>query len=96
MSARDVRVTIRLYGEETKVKVWDGEVILQAAIARGLEPPYSCQIGACGTCKAKLVSGKVEMDADDALTQQEIDEGYILTCQSHPITNDVIVDYVDV
>lgn len=96
MIFKDRKITVRLYGEETRVKVWKGEVILQAAMARGIEPPFSCQIGACGTCKAKLVSGKVSMDADDALTQEEILEGFILTCQSHPLTDDVVVDYDDV
>ncbi len=89
-------ITVRLYGEENDVKVVPGEVILQAAMDSGMEPPFSCQIGACATCKAKLISGKVSMDADDALTQEEIDEGFILTCQSHPLTDNVIVDYDEV
>ncbi len=88
---RDVKV--RLYGEENTITVEPDESILQAAMSAGLEPPFSCQIGACSTCRAKLLSGKVHMDETEALTDEDIDEGFILTCQSHPLTDDVSVDY---
>ena len=85
-----------------QVKVWDelktidsepGETILQAAISAGLEPPFSCQIGVCGSCKAKLISGKIKMEDSSALNYEEIDNNYILTCQSYPLDNDVSVDF---
>jgi len=86
-------VKVRLYSEETTIDVEPDDSILQAAMQQGLEPPFNCQIGSCGTCRARLVSGCVSMDEPDALTEEEIAEGWILTCQSHPLTDDVAVDY---
>ncbi|MBK9250178.1 MAG: 2Fe-2S iron-sulfur cluster binding domain-containing protein [Ignavibacteria bacterium] len=86
-------VKIRLYGGKHTITVQPKETILAAAIRQHLDPPYACQIAACCTCRAKLVSGKVVMDSREALTDGEIDDGYILTCQSHPQTDDVVVDY---
>ena len=70
-----------------------GANILDAGMANGVELPYSCKAGVCSTCKAKLIKGKVDMDIDHGLEQHEIDAGYILTCQSHPITDEVIVSF---
>ena len=89
------KVTVILYGEEHKIDIQDGDTILVAGIKAGIDPPFSCQIGACSTCRARLKSGRVEMEADDALTEDEMDEGFVLTCTSHPLTNDVVVDYDD-
>ncbi len=89
------QVHIKLYGEEFKITVEPDETILTAAMRQGYDPPFSCQIGACSTCRAKLLSGKVHMDERDALTDEEIEMGYILTCQSHPLTDNVIIDYDD-
>lgn len=86
-------VTIRLYGTESTFDVEPDETILTAAQRANLDPPFACQIGACCTCRAKLLSGRVVMDEREALSDDEIDEGYILTCQSHPITDDVVADY---
>lgn len=86
-------VKIKLYGEEKTIEVEQDESILQAAFRAGLDPPFSCQVGVCGSCMAKLKSGKVIMDERDALTDDEIEQGFILTCQSHPITEDCYVDY---
>ena len=69
--------------------------MLTAAQREGQDPPFSCQIGACSTCRAKLISGKVYMDERDSLTDEEIEEGYVLTCQAHPLTDDVVIDYDD-
>lgn len=91
----DREITVRLYGDEHKLKVPADETVLMAAVQDSLDPPYSCQIGACSTCRAKLVSGKVMMEDYDALTDDEIEEGYILTCTSHPLTDNVIIDYDD-
>jgi len=64
-------------------------------IRNELDPPYpySCQIGICGTCRARLIEGSVRMDEREALTDEEIEEGYILTCQAHPETSVVVIDY---
>jgi ring-1,2-phenylacetyl-CoA epoxidase subunit PaaE len=86
-------VTIRLYGQESTFEVEPDETILSAAQRADLDPPFACQIGACCTCRAKLLSGKVVMDEREALSDDEIADGYVLTCQSHPITDDVVADY---
>lgn len=86
-------IKVRLYGEEHEFKMDPSETILEAAINNNLDPPFSCQIGICGTCRAKLIDGKVRMDDREALTDEEIEEGYILTCQSHPETPIVVIDY---
>ncbi len=91
----DRNVKVFLYGEEFDTLVAPDETILSAGQREGYDPPFSCQIGACSTCRAKLKSGRVYMDERDALTDEEIDDGYILTCQSHPLTDDVVVDYDD-
>jgi ring-1,2-phenylacetyl-CoA epoxidase subunit PaaE len=86
-------VTIQLYGKKTLIVVEGSESILEAAIRQNLDPPYACQIGSCCTCRAKKLSGEVVMDDREALTDEEIADGYVLTCQSHPTTDDVVVDY---
>lgn len=76
------------------VLVPPGGVILDAAIDADLDPPFSCRSGICTTCRAKLHSGKVKMDEREGLKEEEIEDGYILTCQSHPLTDDVTVEYM--
>ncbi len=71
----------------------DGENILDAGIDSGVDLPFSCKGGVCATCRARLLEGEVEMDLTHGLEQYEIDNGYILTCQSHPISKKVVVDY---
>lgn len=70
--------------------------ILDAALERGLDAPYSCQGGICSTCIARITEGKAEMRKNQILTDSEIAEGFILTCQAHPTTEIVAVDYDDV
>jgi ring-1,2-phenylacetyl-CoA epoxidase subunit PaaE len=89
-------VKIILNWDENEIDVEPEDTILTAALMKGLEPPHSCTIGACGTCRAQLISGKVKMDEHEALTDEEIEEGQILTCQAHPLTDDVVVSYDDI
>ncbi|MDC1068608.1 ferredoxin--NADP reductase [Candidatus Kapabacteria bacterium] len=86
-------VTVMIYGEEHTITVEPDETILQAGIRQNLDPPFSCQIAACATCQAKVLDGKIEMEADDALTEDEIEDGYVLTCVSHPLTSTAKIDY---
>lgn len=86
-------VTIKLYGKQHTFDVHPDETILSAAQRENLDPPYACQIGACCTCRARVLSGKVVMDEREALSDDEIEEGYVLTCQSHPVTAGVVADY---
>lgn len=71
----------------------NGEVILDAAIDAGVDAPYSCKGAVCCTCKAKVIEGEVEMEMNYALSDDEVEEGFILTCQAHPISPRVVVDY---
>lgn len=79
------RVTVTLDQVETTFELHEeSETILATAIAHGLDAPYSCRGGVCTTCMARLLEGRVKMDANYALTDKEIDDGFILACQSHP------------
>lgn len=72
---------------------YDNESILEGALKTGADVPYACKGGVCSTCRAKLLEGKVYMDNNYALEQEEVENGYILTCQSHPVSKKVVVDY---
>ncbi len=87
------KVKIELYGMEDEIEVKPNKTILEAAQDAGLDPPFSCTVGVCTTCRAKLHSGRVKMDEREGLSDAEIEEGYILTCQSHPLTGDVDLSY---
>lgn len=87
-------VTVIADGKETTFQLaTDGDAILDAAMDAGIDAPFSCKGAVCATCRAKLVEGKVNMTLNYALTDDEVEDGYILTCQSHPITPVVVVDY---
>lgn len=86
-------VQVILDGNSHEITVNEGETILEAAINADLDPPYACRVAACCSCKAKLLEGKVEMDDDEPLTEEEMEEGFILTCQSHPKTERCVVSY---
>jgi ring-1,2-phenylacetyl-CoA epoxidase subunit PaaE len=92
-SSEEKQISVKLYGRSYDITVNPGETILEAGIRQQLDPPYACQIAACCTCRAKLRTGKVHMESREALTDDEIEEGYILTCQAHPLTDDVLVDF---
>lgn len=87
-------VTIKLDGISFAFDLpYNGQTILNAALDLGADLPYACKGGVCTTCKAKLQEGKVEMDTNWGLEQEEVDKGFILTCQSHPLTEKVVVDF---
>jgi ferredoxin-NADP reductase len=86
-------VTFTLSGQQFSYDLVPGDSILEGALQVRSDAPYACMGGACGTCRAKLVDGTVEMDHNFALGQAELDAGYILTCQSHPTSPFVAVDY---
>ncbi len=85
-------VKIMLNGEETQISVDAKKTILDAALDDEIDMPYSCQSGLCTACRGLCLSGKVTMDSNEALSEAEITEGYILTCQAHPLTDDVKID----
>ncbi|MEM7569321.1 MAG: 2Fe-2S iron-sulfur cluster-binding protein [Pseudomonadota bacterium] len=92
--AAGVTMQVRLDGRMRKL-VFDGEQdnILDAARAKGLPAPYACKAGVCATCRAKLLSGKVDMRATYGLTEEDKDAGYVLTCQAIPLSDDVVLDF---
>ena len=67
--------------------------VLDAAMQEGMELPYACKGGVCSTCRAMLIEGEVDMDANFALEDYEIARGYILTCQSYPVSDKILVDF---
>lgn len=88
------QVTITVDGRTYEVSVpYKKPTILDAGLDEGINLPYSCKGGVCTTCRAKLLKGQVEMDCNYGLEDAEVEEGYILTCQSHPRTPTCIVDY---
>ena len=70
-----------------------GESILDASIAAGIDAPFSCKGAVCCTCKAKVIEGSASMSMNYALDDSEVEEGYILTCQAHPTSENLVVDY---
>jgi ring-1,2-phenylacetyl-CoA epoxidase subunit PaaE len=87
-------VTIKLDGRSSDFELRpDGVGVLEAALQVRSDLPFACRGGVCGTCRAKLVEGTVEMDVHYALEPEEIEEGYVLTCQSHPTSERVVLDY---
>lgn len=80
-------------GDEYNVDLLPNETILQAALRIGLDAPYACQGGSCCTCRALLEEGEVKMTVNYALSAAEVEKGYILTCQSHVTTKNVVVNY---
>jgi ring-1,2-phenylacetyl-CoA epoxidase subunit PaaE len=90
----NAKVKVIQYGIETNFELETGSIsILEAAIEAGVDAPFSCKGAVCCTCRAKVLEGQVKMSANFALTDAEVEEGFILTCQSHPITDVVVIDY---
>ena len=87
-------ITLKLDGRTVDFKLsLKGQSILDAALLQGADLPYACKGGVCCTCRAKLVSGQVSMDVNYALESEEVAAGFILTCQSHPLTENVVIDF---
>jgi ring-1,2-phenylacetyl-CoA epoxidase subunit PaaE len=90
--AEGVTISVTLDGRTRRVPFTAGN-ILDSARASGLPAPFACKAGVCATCRAKVIKGKVEMAARYGLTDEELAEGYVLTCQSVPLGDGVAVDY---
>lgn len=87
-------VTVTVGGRDTHFDVpSDGEPILVAALTKRPDLPYACRDGVCATCRAKVVEGEVVMDRCSALEREELRQGYVLTCQAHPVTARVVLDF---
>jgi len=92
----DSKITVILDGDETHFDLnSDGDSVLDAALDAGADVPYACKGAVCCTCRAKVIEGQVEMDMNYALEDNEVEEGYVLTCQSHPRSENVVISFDD-
>jgi ring-1,2-phenylacetyl-CoA epoxidase subunit PaaE len=90
------KITIMVDDEETTFEMSQKQTVLDAALKQGIDAPYSCQGGICSSCLARVTSGTAEMTKNSILTDKEIADGLILTCQAHPTSETIYVDYDDV
>ena len=90
------KITIVLDDETTTFEMSQKQTILEAALDQDLDAPYSCQGGICSSCLARVTEGEVKMRKNSILTDGEVAEGLILTCQGHPLTPNVSIDYDDI
>jgi ferredoxin-NADP reductase len=86
-------LVIRLARRTHTLEYVSGDTVLEAARRGGLSPPFSCEAGSCATCMAHLDEGRVRMRVNNALTADEVDDGWVLTCQSLPMSREVVVNY---
>jgi 3-ketosteroid 9alpha-monooxygenase subunit B len=93
MASETESIVIRLGGRRHAIAYELGDTILEAARRAGLKPPFNCQAGNCATCMAFLREGEVTMRVNNALDAEEVEEGWVLTCQAIPTSREVVVDY---
>lgn len=89
-------ITVIVDEEEESFKMDSKTTILTASLKEGIDAPYSCQGGICSSCLAKVTQGKAVMEKNSVLSEEEVNEGFILTCQAHPVTQKITVDFDDV
>lgn len=90
------KITIMVDDEETSFEMSQKQTILEAALKQGIDAPYSCQGGICSSCLCRVTQGSAEMKKNSILTDKEIAEGLILSCQAHPTSETIYVDFDDV
>jgi len=86
-------LTVIIEGAERTFEMPKGQSVLDAALANGQDAPFACKAGVCSTCMCKVIEGEVEMISNHALEDYEVERGYVLSCQSYPLTDKLIVDY---
>lgn len=89
----NAKLTATLNNEEIQTTITEGRTVLRALIDNGNQPPYSCEGGVCSTCMCKLIEGEVKMKKNLALTEKQVEEGYILSCQSIPTSETIKVQF---
>ncbi len=94
--ANTTNVTVILDDEKLEFVMDSDKTILDGALENGIDTPHSCQGGICTTCICKVVSGKAEMEDEYALSDDELEEGLILTCISKPLTDKITINFDDV
>ena len=90
------KITVLVDGDLATFEMSPKQNLLEAALKQGLDAPYSCQGGICSSCLARITKGSAEMKKNSILTDSEIAEGLVLTCQAHPTSSEIFVDYDDV
>ena len=93
--AATVPVTLVMDGTEQRFDMRRDQSVLQAALAQNLDVPFACQAGVCSTCRCRVTEGEVDMAANHALEDYEVANGYVLSCQSYPVSDTLVVDYDD-
>ena len=93
MAQNGIPGKVTLGGESRSVTIEPETSLLQAALDNNIDVPYACCAGVCSTCKAKIIEGEVEMATNHALEDYEVEAGYVLTCQSYPVSKKVVWDY---
>ena len=88
-----VVLKVLLDGNSIVLEMDPDKTVLQTLMDEGYDPPHSCTSGVCTTCMARLVKGEVIMEVNYGLDDKEVENGFILTCQSHPTTSEIEVDY---
>lgn len=90
------KITVLVDDEETTFEMSQKQTLLEAALKQGIDAPYSCQGGICSSCLARISKGTAEMKKNSILTDKEVADGLILTCQAHPTSGEIFVDFDDV
>ncbi len=72
---------------------WEGQSMLEAALAADIDVPFACKAGVCSTCRAQVLEGEVEMVSNHALEDYEVERGFVLTCQCYPVSDTVTLSY---
>ena len=92
----NTKITLIIDGDNMNFSMDKDNNILDEALSNGIDVPYSCQGGVCTTCMGKLEKGKVIMDDDQMLSDEEINDGLMLTCISKPDSDEIVINYDDV
>jgi ring-1,2-phenylacetyl-CoA epoxidase subunit PaaE len=90
------KITVLVDGDEATFEMSQKQTLLEAALKQGIDAPYSCQGGICSSCLARISKGTAEMKKNSILTDKEVESGLILTCQAHPTSSEIFVDFDDV
>ena len=91
-----IKITFKVDGVETSVEGDENKTLLDTAIENDIDAPYSCRRGACATCIGRLKKGTVNLEQNYILTDSEIDEGLIITCQAYPTSEEIYLDADDI
>ena len=92
-AAKSTRATVTMDGAARSFTMDKDQSLLDAALDNALDAPFACKAGVCSTCKCRLLEGEVEMVANHALEDYEVEQGYVLACQSYPLSDSIVIDY---